>query len=34
MVAVNVRFKADIKCAEDQRNCVLWPLPYKPKDPM
>src|SRR5262249_57648913 len=26
--------KADIKCAEDQRNCVLWPLPYKLKDPM
>ena len=21
--------EADIKCAEDQRNCVLWPLPYK-----
>src|SRR5262249_59972994 len=26
--------KADIECAEDQRNCVLWPLPYQLKDPI
>jgi len=26
--------KADIECVEDQRNCVLWPLPSKVKDRM
>jgi len=34
--STDVRFTPEggLKCAEDQRNCVLWPLPYKLKDPM